>query len=181
MSDYFSLEAILAEEERVAVKLLCDMGVAEEGDVQDMPFWLVEELMTEGYVQMELPKALKVAHNSSTQLQRISPHYYELGLKVASLLARVEGRNPSEVCEAMVETFGARFLPIIDKAVHWSKEDPAFLSTLVKFEKDLYYRAYRTAAQHNHWKNRGEEKITASVPSSSVGPSLAGSKRKRGC
>lgn len=129
--DYFDLDSILAEEERVAVtfKVGCtglgraldpscdDDDLKEESNVE-LPFWVVKDLAARGFVGITRPKYYDhrvrndlEADSRCVNLIEKCAYYYEMGLNVLSIT------NDKYLSKMLKTTFGLRYEHLLIKAM----------------------------------------------------------------
>ena len=101
--DYFSLEDILASQERVPITTKIDLPklgfldpsrpdetVLKSGTNLELPYWMVWSLRSRGRVGVQLPKNWQSAQRqivnadpNVVDLHGLGPHYYEFGSQLA--------------------------------------------------------------------------------------------------
>merc|ERR1719309_1830519 len=137
--DYFSIEDILATQERVPVEVtedLPDVGFLDPGaDNKDLmrgtrlelPYWCVEGLRSgRTYLNPEVPKTYKEvfreimnADAAVVDLHKFGPYYYEFGRH----LIKMAGGEGSAIGESITQTFKQRFPIIIDSSGNATDSD----------------------------------------------------------
>mmetsp|Transcript_17413 Transcript_17413/g.38052 ORF Transcript_17413/g.38052 Transcript_17413/m.38052 type:complete len:184 (+) Transcript_17413:3-554(+) len=178
MSDYFDLDAVLGEEERLPTTLITDayklgfMDSAaldddlEQGTMVELPVWLAKELGKGGFADVAAPKCY--AHRFRTflladpvviNLRDRSLYYYETGIVLASFV-----RDNEALLTALVKTLSLRFCDILDKSQNSRNEEVSKLTrTLTKLETHLFNQGRSCAADMYSWKRRDCEMITSGL------------------
>mmetsp|Transcript_17788 Transcript_17788/g.24598 ORF Transcript_17788/g.24598 Transcript_17788/m.24598 type:complete len:184 (-) Transcript_17788:152-703(-) len=127
MSDYFNINAILAEEEKVGVNFKvgctglgraldpsCDDDDLKEGAELELPFWLTKELATRGMLQLKNPTYYSQRVKNDLQadprcvnLAELCPFFYEVGLRILSMT------NDRRLAEFIRSTFQIRYQQLL--------------------------------------------------------------------
>lgn len=163
---YFSIDDILATQERVPCKFVVDvlkMGIlnpsTDETDLTsgtnlELPFWLVTKL-TQGKKTLvataDLPRVYREAYReilkadaSAVDLYKFNIYYYEFG----SYARQYD--NTNEVKEVLIQAFRQRFKQLMDLANN-SVTDSAVQSRLDILERNLYSLGQIARAKLNAW------------------------------
>jgi GINS complex subunit 3 len=131
MADYFNLDAILAEEERVQVRFAvgstglgraidpsCDDDDLKTGSEVELPFWLLRDLAIRGFVSLQRPKFFSVktkndldADSRCVNLGEKCPYFYQLGLNILSMT------NQAWLSEYIKATFEKRYSQLLIQAM----------------------------------------------------------------
>ncbi|GAB2299552.1 hypothetical protein Dimus_033617 [Dionaea muscipula] len=177
MGKYYDLDDIIAQEERVLVvfqKAATGVGLldpssetnnVEHGAKVELPFWLGQELHARQAVAMSIPPCFNQmtrkeiqADAASVDLRSRSPYFYELGCKIAPLVAdktigsfllyTLTNRYKGILCKAHTATFATAAKP---------------LSILTKEETQLYEAAQSSMMAFKKWRIGGSQFATASV------------------
>ncbi|XP_046833026.1 DNA replication complex GINS protein PSF3 [Vespa crabro] len=187
--DYFSINDILATEERI----LCTIDVTlpglgfldisnnsddlKQGTKLEFPIWLTHPLniIQGSLINIELPKVYKDSYREILQadacavsLSKWNPHFYEVGM----YLRTFNIRESEKLTENLLETFKCRFRLIMD----WAQNpisDLTLGSQLPRLEKDLFLISRKAKVQLNEWLKKG----TGIIETSEVAANLK--KRKR--
>jgi GINS complex subunit 3 len=134
--DYFSIDSILAEGQKIQCSFKLDvsqlgyLGGGDDVDIKEdtkmqLPFWLAETLFYQDWVDLALPQPftqrVKKALNAEARSVKLSllvgetGHWYAFG----KMIARVyEQHMDVELCELLLKTFQARLVDIMDQAQH---------------------------------------------------------------
>jgi len=171
--NYYDIDDILAEEERVPITFRNEgynLGWLDPGSNEehlksetkvDLPIWLGKILKNHAYVDLELPLHYKANYRSRLEADPIivslAKYYYNVGLYVATT------SNDRELLELLQRVFATRYRDILDKSQHWRNADfSEFTKKLSECEKKLFEAGYTTAVEMERWKGRKVEEITAS-------------------
>ncbi|XP_066262720.1 DNA replication complex GINS protein PSF3 [Euwallacea similis] len=163
--NYYSLEDILATQERVPCKFLQNvprMGVlnpsTEDKDLKsgtqlELPLWLTLDCATgrQPIVAPELPKSYREAYReilkadaTAVDLHKFSLYFYELGFNIKHF------DRSGEVHDILLHTFTTRFRLIMDLANN-SEADPTILQKLDMLERRIYKEAQAAGVKLNSW------------------------------
>ncbi|XP_035718146.1 DNA replication complex GINS protein PSF3-like isoform X2 [Vespa mandarinia] len=171
--DYFSINDILATEERI----LCTIDVTlpglgfldisndsddlKQGTKLEFPVWLTHPLniIQGSLINIELPKVYKDSYREILQadacavsLSKWNPHFYEVGM----YLRTFNIRESEKLTENLLETFKCRFRLIMD----WAQNpisDLTLGSQLPRLEKDLFLISRKAKVQLNEWLKKDRE------------------------
>jgi len=182
MGDYYDVDCILADEERVPTtfrETAFQLGYLDPGSTDDdilrdtkvdLPLWLARTLAGKQLVKLTLPKCYEPRFRNSlnadpcvVDLHRFQ-YYYDTGLKLASYLQDEDLKNLLE------RTFLARYKMILQKSLHMRDADVTeFTTQLTVVELKLFQAGYISSIEYESWKNRKGKKIaTASVLTNST-------------
>jgi len=188
--DYFSLEDILATQERVPFTANVDLpklgfldpsrleGEAgssslKSGTALELPYWMVWSLRSRGRIEVGLPKAwqpqqrqIVSADPNVVDLQKLGPHFYEFGRHLIRLLA-ASGSGSSgeleEVSNLLLTTFMRRFRNIMDASCNSDTRDTlGNTETLDQLERSLYFKGQLAMKHQAMWSARRTDNIKAS-------------------
>jgi len=177
--DYFSLEDILATQERIPVEAMDDLvGLGhldpgsegadlKKGTKLELPCWAVEVLRAgRSYLGVEVPKTYRELYREIlaadplvVDLQKLGPHYYEFGRH----LMRQSQAEGEAIGESLTNTFKARFKKIMDSTQNSSETDT--LKETAKMdclERLLYGQGQATKAGMEEWLTRRTGSIATS-------------------
>ncbi|GAB2210355.1 hypothetical protein Droror1_Dr00015621 [Drosera rotundifolia] len=178
MGNYYDIDDILSEEEHVLVvfqKAATGVGLldpssetnkVEQGAKVELPFWLAQELHARHAVAMSIPPCFHQmtrkevqADAASVDLQSRCAYFYELGCKIAPLVA------DRTIGSFLLYTFSHRY-----KAVHSKAHTAAFATTtkplclLTKEETRLYEAAQSSMTAFRKWRMGGSRFSTVFLP-----------------
>ncbi|KAF7331915.1 Dna replication complex gins protein psf3 [Mycena kentingensis (nom. inval.)] len=176
--DYFSIDAILAENQRVACRFkvdIADMGHLGGGADRDagiskgtnlqLPLWLVYTVVLSDWADMIMPPAFGSKVRNALKAEPCSVRlsglvgagglWYGFGKTIMELLDSKEAMS-----ELMTNTFRKRLVQIIDQAQHFSTIGPAgpagdgaqaFREGLDGTERELFVLAQEGAKRMKRW------------------------------
>lgn len=175
--DYFSIDAIAAEDERVPLVAKLDvprLGFLDpanshedlpNGSKIELPLWLGETLHTKKMFDVNLPKHYNArfqehleAGPASTNLREHCSNYFTVG----EVLSRV--KRDDELQKKLRMAFsGERFKRIMDLAFSSHNQDVREESQLfTDLERQLFDAGYRGVHELLEWKSRKQRTLTAS-------------------
>jgi len=182
--DYFSLDDILASQERVPVTVKVDLPKLgfldtsrpdeislKTGTSLELPYWMVWSLRTRGRVDVELPKNWQPAQRqivhadpNVVDLYKMGPHYYEFGSHMARLLnGSGKSEESDEISSLLLNTFMRRFRNIMDASCNSDARDTlSNTETLDELERSLYHKGQISLKHQNMWYRRRTNAITTS-------------------
>ncbi|KAK6624561.1 hypothetical protein RUM44_011420 [Polyplax serrata] len=173
--NYFSIEDIMATQERVPCKtnitfprmgFLCpenDEDDLKEGTSINIPIWLAKKLSGRQmkYVSVEVPNSFKEkardvfeADPRIVDLNRLNPHFYEFGL----IFTRLNQRDGEIVRELLVKVFRERFRKILGWAINGMK-DPFQIQELDTTEQRMLKVGQKANECLNEWFIKLEIKL----------------------
>lgn len=147
-NNYFSLEDILASQERVPITTKQDLpqlGFLDPqshyqidptnlaaGTTLELPLWMVKDLKARGRAQVELPKTWSLSQRqiihadpNVVDLHRLGPHFYQTGCHIVKQISG--GQNLDDEAEAvsniLVDTLTKRFRRIMDASANAEAKD----------------------------------------------------------
>lgn len=170
MSRYWSVDEMLAEDERVPIKWTSDAKSVgyldpssgsedvQRGTSMEVPLWLAEELKSRRLADVELPahfsrksRAQITADATAARLREKSPHFYSVGLRLAPLLSVPhEGEDLSRDVHA---TLADRAAGILNKAKTGLGGDVSvYRGMLTDLEQQLFDAASAFTAAKFQWR-----------------------------
>ncbi|GLH11187.1 hypothetical protein R5R35_010983 [Gryllus longicercus] len=176
--NYFSLEDILATQERVLCKVeksvhglgCLDQSTENEdlvvGTTLQLPFWLAFPLSQTRVrvVSVELPKIYKEAFRevltadaSIVDLSKLGRYFYEFG----SHLTKLNHRDSSAINTMLMNAFKDRLRVLIDWAQNLCT-DISKVQRLDTLEKELYLEGFKARKELIAWLSEGSSKMCAS-------------------
>jgi GINS complex subunit 3 len=192
MSNYYSVDEILCEDERIPLKWISDAkGVGHldpssglldipSGTSMDLPLWLAEDLRRLGLIDIEFPQAYSkksredlIADATAARLREKSPFFYAVGRRLCPLLANA---NDAVTLATDVRNILAdRAAGILERARSGLGQDvSAYRGLLTDLEQRLFDVASAFTASTLAWR-REEASIMrppAASLSASAGPSV---------
>ncbi|XP_046662610.1 DNA replication complex GINS protein PSF3 [Homalodisca vitripennis] len=174
---YFSIENILASQERVPCKFtkkVLNMGHLdpssetkdmEQGTVLELPYWIVKTLSNRevNVVEVEPPKVYKEnyrdilkADANVVDLHKMSKFFYQFG----KLLSYIETWNSGDMRKMLVQTFRDRFRQLMDWAQHMSA-DQQMTERLDDLERQVLANGRAAQARQDNWLAQGVGRIVA--------------------
>lgn len=171
MSDYYDIQDILAEEERLPVKFRaggtqigraidpsCDDDDLKEGAKVDLPFWMVKCLAPRNMVEVKLPKFYGdrvrrevQADPGCVSVREYCPFFYEFGLKAAPIVP------DTSLTDFLVTTFRGRYQEVLTRAHSCTDQDFTALKRLLSREEvELMEAGHQSMASHRWWLQRLE-------------------------
>lgn len=170
-SNYYDLDDILGDDERIMVKLTTDavgLGYVFDGDFQKdlnkdtklkLPLWLVSYLKGNNLVMCALPGYLDKKERSQLLAKKddlddlphsASKYFYH----VASRMRKLTNRNQEEIASNVMGIFGSRFMSIFDNAQNDSNELVSdVVDRLTPVETKLYQAAANRVKEVAAWKD----------------------------
>jgi len=178
--NYFSLEDILASEERIPVEVkedLADLGFLDpgadnkelkRGTKLELPQWMVEGLNTgrNTYLDVEVPKTYREVYREImtadplvVDLHKQGPYYYEFGRQLIK-------QSPSEgeaIGRSITNTFKTRFKKILDSSQNsCDTESLKETQKMDMLERLLYKQGQHCKAGMDAWLTRKTGSIQTS-------------------
>ena len=172
MSRYFSIDDIVSCDERVPVKWLKPVeGVAwldnsltkeevPEGHTMDLPLWLAEDLshFNSKLVEISLPPAYTPksredikADPVAAKLRELSPHFYNVGLRLCPLLKDPNGHK--RLSNDVREVLSRRAQEILSKArTRLGADVSAYRDKLTDLEQQVFDAASAFTAAKLSWR-----------------------------
>lgn len=189
-SRYLNIDEILAEDERVpcifhvqAHRLghldpTSGTETVAEGQQLELPLWMAERLREARYISVSLPRNFSakvreslLAAPESVRLRERSPHFYEVGLRLAALADTDEAKTLPASIQA---TLATRVSMILTRALHSEGVDTSrFTEGLTDLEQSLFWAGYRHAKDVREWRLGHTSLMKASVESGSSSSSGA--------
>ncbi|CAH1365300.1 hypothetical protein MTP99_001580 [Tenebrio molitor] len=175
--DYYSIDDILATQERIPCKFLQDVPklgklnpAVEEADLKsgtnlELPVWLALELTTtrQPIIAPDLPKFYKEAYREilkadpcAVDLHKFGLYFYELG----SYAKQFDPRG--DVAEILLHTFTLRFRQIMD-LVDNVLSDPTITQRLDALECSMFKTAHDAKLKLTSWLNVSEVPLEAAA------------------
>uniref|UniRef100_A0A7S0RJI9 DNA replication complex GINS protein PSF3 n=1 Tax=Pyramimonas obovata TaxID=1411642 RepID=A0A7S0RJI9_9CHLO len=168
MADYFDLDAILAEEEKVSVHFnvgctslgraldpSCDDDDLKSGSEVELPFWLVKDLASRGMVLLKLPKYFGQRVNNDLQadarcvnLGEKCKYYYEVGLLILATT------HDQKLADFVMNTFEIRYQQLLINALSsrsGTKETNTVLRVLTSEERKVFDSGWESKKRFNQW------------------------------
>mmetsp|Transcript_33201 Transcript_33201/g.51906 ORF Transcript_33201/g.51906 Transcript_33201/m.51906 type:complete len:199 (-) Transcript_33201:93-689(-) len=194
--DYYDLDEILQDEEKVPVTFLNGgyrLGFLDpvrhdaqddiqEDEVTDLPLWLARGLFNKNQVSVGLSKVYGQGVQNALQADasvvsfKSGPYYYDVALRMMDMVEEEErdvNLLPGPDC-LLLKFYNERFRSVLTKSQNWSKEDlSAFTRTLTENEKALFAVGFHTQKDFDSWKDQNSMQIQQSDV-------LKSRKRKRG-
>ncbi|XP_047118030.1 DNA replication complex GINS protein PSF3 [Schistocerca piceifrons] len=177
--DYFSIDDIMATQERVPCKFevqvlrlgFLDQGSESEhinaGTNMELPYWLARALghQRQKIVSVDIPKVYKEAYREILKadscvvdLYKFGAYFYEFGIYI-SLLGHREG---PEIREILVKTFRERLRQVTDWAQNMEAE-PGRILRLDTLERGLLHSGQKAHCQLEVWLTSGAGGLVAST------------------
>jgi len=180
--NYFSIEDILATQERVPCQVdsdLKNLGFLDPGsDNQDLargtklelPLWMVEGLaanQAQNYVSVDVPKTFREVFREImsadplvVDLHKLGPYYYEF----ARHLMKLTPGEGEAIGDSIRRTFRTRFREIMDASQNASEVDTVKVTNKMDMlERMLYSEGQDTKRGMEEWLHRRTGKITTSA------------------
>jgi GINS complex subunit 3 len=138
----------------------------EEGQHVELPLWLAEKLADSKLVSVELPRNFSKKVRDSLQaapetvrLREKSPHFYEVGLRLAQVsIAEDASRLPA----AIQATLAKRVNMILMKSQNSASTDPSrFVEGLTDFEQRIFWFGFKHAKEQLKWRQGKSAEIKA--------------------
>ncbi|XP_023349041.1 DNA replication complex GINS protein PSF3 [Eurytemora carolleeae] len=185
MPNYFSIDDILATQERVPCSNpleLKDLGFLDpgsddkhlaQGSKLEIPYWIVDGMRAGKlkYLNMYLPRSYKeiyreilLADANVVDLHKLGPYFYEFGL----YLIKHSVEEGDLIGETISSTFRTRFLNILNAAQNCRDEEKLKeTDKMDELERKLFKMGYKKRNDIVGWMNRDVYQIkTASAVSS---------------
>jgi len=178
--NYFSLEDILASEERIPVEVrndLPDLGYLDPGaDLKELkrgtklelPQWMVEGLNTgrNPHLDVEVPKTYREVYREImtadplvVDLHKQGPYYYEFGRH----LIKQSQSEGEAIGRSLTDTFKTRFRKILDSSQNsCDTESLKETQKMDMLERLLYKQGQHCKADMDAWLTRKTGSIQAS-------------------
>ncbi|KAG9079999.1 DNA replication protein [Ceratobasidium sp. UAMH 11750] len=183
--DYYSIDSIIADQQKLVCKFkidVPDMGFIDGGHEKDikeqsevaLPFWLVSPLLTGDWIDFDIPapfgqrvqRALK-ADTKNVKLAGLvggNGLWYNFGRAIAEML--VEGQRKS-LSKLLLETFNTRLGDIWDQAVYFgggsgtrggqgNDVSEEFRQGLEATERQLFLLAQESTNQMREWSESSD-------------------------
>jgi len=181
LSDYFSIEAILCQEEKVPITFKVDVhklgyldpGSADEdihaGSRIEVPLWLARTLCSRNIADISWPKGytqrflsnLK-ADPSVVSLGTVAPFFYDVAMELAKFWPEDDG-EAQKLLETLQSAKVARYRYILDKCQNMRNADLHEVTRRLTFaEKKLFDVGYVATTEFEAWKNRRTDQLTKS-------------------
>ncbi|XP_076069376.1 DNA replication complex GINS protein Psf3 [Oratosquilla oratoria] len=170
--NYFSIEDILASQERVPCKYevtVYGLGSLdpsnaspnlEAGSRMELPCWLARELCSSRrhIVSAQLPTSYKEKYReilradaNVVDLHKLGPHFYEFGRHLLPL----SGPEGADLHGLLIDTLRHRFRKVMDASQNAMVEDVGGLtSKLDEMEKGLFKAGQKSFYDHQQWLRR---------------------------
>jgi len=178
--NYFSLEDIMASEERIPVEVredLPDLGFLDpgadnkelkRGTKLELPQWMVEGLRSgrSPYLDVEVPKTYREVYREImtadplvVDLHKQGPYYYEFGRQ----LMKQSQSEGEAIGRSLTNTFKTRFKKILDSAQNsCDTESLKETQKMDMLERLLYKQGQHCKAGMDAWLTRKTGSIQAS-------------------
>eukprot|EP00045_Choanoeca_perplexa_P021775 m.7286 g.7286 ORF g.7286 m.7286 type:complete len:194 (-) comp8783_c0_seq1:55-636(-) len=178
MAEYFDINAILMEDEKVPcvstseviyMGPLCPSSKNEHLDVSskmELPLWLVKAV-NGTVLRLEVPKSFNESHRETVEadptvvnLHDWCPYYYQFGLQLAGL----EGLPQDEIRTTLSTAFARRYPSIMDLS-HNSVSDDTSTQTrkLDVMERQLFHRGLACDREMSVWLGRQSHRLAMAV------------------
>ncbi|RZC35156.1 DNA replication complex GINS protein PSF3 [Asbolus verrucosus] len=185
--DYYSIDDILATQERIPCKFLQDVPklgklnpATEETDLKsgtnlELPIWLALDISTsrQPIISPDLPKVYKEAYREilkadpcAVDLHKFGLHFYELG----SYVKKFDPRG--DVADILIHTFTLRFRQIMDLTDNIIS-DPTVVQKLDMLERNIFKSAHDSKVKLISWL------MVSEVPLEAASMVINHKKRKR--
>lgn len=186
-NNYFSLEDILASQERIPVTTKQDLPQLGFLDPQshyqidpnnlaagtslELPLWMVKGLTTRR-AQVELPKTWSLSQRqiinadpNVVDLHKLGPHFYQTGCHIQRQISG--SQNLDEEAEAigtiLVDTLTKRFRGIMDASANAAAQDTLTnTESLDSIERGLYHVGQSSKRLGDAWNSRTTGQIHTS-------------------
>lgn len=178
--DYFSIEDILATQERLPVEVtedLPDIGFLDpgsenndlkKGTKMELPFWMVDGMKSgsRDYISVEVTKTYKEIYREIMaadplvlDLHKLGPYYYEFG---RHLMKHSQAQGEA-IGECISNTFKSRFTMIMDSAQNASDTDTLKeTQRMDQLERILYSQGQTCKTGMEEWLTRKTGLISTS-------------------
>ncbi|XP_067651642.1 DNA replication complex GINS protein PSF3-like [Haliotis asinina] len=179
--NYFSLDDILATQEKIPCKLVMPiyrlgyLDPSSEGDnipvdtKIELPYWMARALCSRKrhIVSVEMPKQYREGYReilsadaSVVDLHKLGPFFYSFG----SQLLNFEHPEGSDIAKCLLKTFQSRFRKIMDSSQNALNEDNSQLTErLDETEKVLFCAGQKGLNDFLRWEKRETEKLVTSA------------------
>ncbi|KAG8041901.1 hypothetical protein G9C98_007205 [Cotesia typhae] len=176
--NYFSINDILATEERIQCKIevnlprlgfldiTSDASDLKPGTKLEFPFWLASSLQSRRtpIVSVEIPKYYREGYRDilyadacTVTLSKWNQHYYELGM----LLTQLNNRESEKIKETLILIFKSRIRLVMD----WTQNphsNPTLASQLPMLERNLFMTGRKARLVLIEWLKQGSGNIEKS-------------------
>jgi len=178
--NYFSIDDILASQERVLCKfevVVINMGHLDPGSESphlqpgtqlELPLWLARTVCTGNHriASVELPKSYRAGHReilsadaSVVDLRRYSAYYYNVG----SWLLTFDLPEVPDVARSLLQTFQTRLRRIMDASQNSLDADSlALVETLDEAERAIFAAGQQGLSEFLMWETRQSERLVSS-------------------
>lgn len=134
----------------------------------DLPVWLVQVLKAQNFLEVRLPKTFSLRLRESlkadaltVRLREKSPHFYEVGLRMADLVSTEDTANLPTDIQA---TLAIRMRDILESAPKsLGKDISRYRSGLTDLEVQFYDKLRTYAALKMRWRRRQQELLESSL------------------
>ncbi|KAF9520366.1 hypothetical protein BS47DRAFT_1323888 [Hydnum rufescens UP504] len=184
-NDYWSIDAIFAENQKLDCTFLLEvpnLGYIDGGDMPNipaqtkmrLPYWLAAPLLVHDYLEFRIPPAvgysvLKAlsAEPRSVKLSSLvggGGSWYKFGKEISELL---EEATSKDLTEALPKTFRARLVDLIDQAQHFdgtagstsaSGTGNEFREGLESTEREIFALAQNSAHLMKTWHESSDKR-----------------------
>lgn len=171
MSRYFSVDDILASEERVPFQFqVKGAGLGhldpsqgkkdiDESETVELPLWLAEPLHVGRIGLIDLPRSYSsrvrdqlLADPTAVRLRDYSPFYYETGLRLAD---QCSGEDAQRLPSSIKATLASRVSWIVSRAQYSLNADVSqFVDALTNLEQQLFWQGYAFVRDKLAWRKR---------------------------
>ena len=171
--NYFSIDDILASQERVPCRVETDLpnlGFLDPGSDSvtlaratrlELPLWMVEGLtanQARNYVSVDVPKTFREVFREImsadplvVDLHKLGPYYYEF----ARHLMKLSAAEGEAIGDSIRATFKTRFREIMDASQNASEVDTMKVTVKMdELERVLYSEGQRTKRGMEDWLHR---------------------------
>ncbi|KAE9410259.1 hypothetical protein BT96DRAFT_961739 [Gymnopus androsaceus JB14] len=179
-NDYFSIDAILAENQKVQCKFkhripeMGHLGGGSERDItaqskRQIPLWLAYIIVYSYWADFEIPQPFSKQKPRSVRLSNLvgaGTGWYVFGKKIMDMIGDDQGLEMSEM---LVSTFKGRLVDVIDQAQHFAALGPVgggsggvdsgpqmFREGLDTTERELFVLAQESARRMKKWYEEGK-------------------------
>ncbi|KAK2155766.1 hypothetical protein LSH36_232g04066 [Paralvinella palmiformis] len=178
--DYFSLDDILATQERIPCTFqteVLNLGYIDpsldssnipKGTKLELPFWLAKALCSrrKQCVTIDLPKHYKEVYRdvfnadaNVVDLHKLGPYFYRFG----SHLLHFEHPESPDIAKSLLKVFQARFRDIMDASQNAYDQDMSKMTEkLDEMEKVIFFHGQKGLKDLQMWETREGEKIKIS-------------------
>eukprot|EP00039_Didymoeca_costata_P024890 m.11819 g.11819 ORF g.11819 m.11819 type:complete len:196 (+) comp4528_c0_seq2:214-801(+) len=193
--DYYDIDTILAEDQDVpcifasdVIKLghlnpLVSRKEIRKGTKISLPFWLVKELKSKGYITTETPKMFTesyrqalTADSTVVNLHDWNPYFFQFGMEFTKLVS-VDNEEAIQMATSLLTAFGERYRRVMDISQNAMEEDTSTLTrNLDMLERKLFEAGHVADKEFSTWQRRNLDQIKMAVSMEVA----SGKKRKRG-